>query len=186
MVPSRQLLISMPSAPSVISTFSAWALLMRFSPTAASPDSKIVQGQTGFAFRRGEQRHVLVTGNVADLRRGLAVGSQHHAGRARLCGDRIDEVLRQAAVVEAGKQDQIACGQASASTAASISALNVRACRVMTQVIDPQQGFVQRPEALLSGGRPGAVGKEVDSARPVPQANRARILRPRLLRQSCR
>ena len=50
----------------------------------ARPGDEIVERNTGLALGWGQQRHALETGDVAGLRRDLAVGRHHHAlGRAR-------------------------------------------------------------------------------------------------------
>ena len=80
---------------------------------------------------------------------------------ARLIGDGIDQVLRQAAIVEAGEQQQIAALQRPLDGGQHLP-LEVGVGGVLAQMIDPQQGLVQRAETLLACRRPGGVGERIE------------------------
>src|SRR5664279_2602168 len=64
---------------------------------------EIIQRDASLAFGRRQQRHALETGDVTGLRGDLAVGRHHHAPGLGSIGNGVDQVLRQAAIVEAGE-----------------------------------------------------------------------------------
>ena len=157
-VPPSTVLISMPSAPSVITRFSARALWISRSPIASSPVSK------SFRARRASRS----VGVISDmpLKRETSPSCDEAwlsaasitSQAARFVGDGIDEVLRQAAIIEAGEQQQIAIRQRPLDRAQH-PALDIGAWRMVAQMVDAEQRLVQGTVALLSRGGPGGIRK---------------------------
>ena len=183
-LPSCSVLISTPSAPSVMTRFSARAFWISVLGDRGKAGLEIVQGEAGLALGRGDQGHALEAGDIADLRGGLAVGRQHHVVRARLGRDGIDQILRQAAIVEAGEQQQIALLQR-LFDGLQHSGLDVGARRMMTQMIDAQQRLVQRRESAACASSAGCRRRRGRSGRPVLPDFPARNLRIRRRRRAC-